>query len=299
MWVAGYGPRALALAGEVGDGFILQLADPQIVAWTIAAVREGAERVGRDPDAITICVAAPAYVGDDVAHQRDQCRWFGGMVGNHVADIVGRYGDSSDVPAALTEYIKGRQGYDYNQHGQAGNTHADFVPDEIVDRFCILGPVDEHVRRLDELRRPRRRPVRHLPPARRQGRHPAGLRRARHPGAHRDPTRQAVSSGGGAIRKVAMFALSLVLVAAAWELYKLIGPADGGDVLGVRILPRANDTAMPHVWDMGSRLFDDREAAAVDRADLASSCCRRRGTRSAWRSSASPSAPRSASASPS
>ena len=145
VWVAGYGPRALALAGEVGDGFILQLADPQIVDWTIAAVREGAGRVGRDPDAITICVAAPAYVGDDVAHQRDQCRWFGGMVGNHVADIVGRYGDSSDVPAALTEYIKGRQGYDYNQHGQAGNTHADFVPDEIVDRFCILGPVAEHV----------------------------------------------------------------------------------------------------------------------------------------------------------
>ena len=151
VWVAGYGPRALALAGEVGDGFILQLADPQIVAWTIAAVREGAERVGRDPDAITICVAAPAYVGDDVVHQRDQCRWFGGMVGNHVADIVGRYGDASAVPAALTEYIKGRQGYDYNQHGQAGNTHADFVPDEIVDRFCILGPVAEHVRRLEEL----------------------------------------------------------------------------------------------------------------------------------------------------
>ena len=151
VWVAGYGPRALALAGEVGDGFILQLADPQVVAWTIGAVREAAERVGRDPDAITICVAAPAYVGDDVVHQRDQCRWFGGMVGNHVADIVGRYGDSSEVPAALTEYIKGRHGYDYNEHGRAGNTHADFVPDEIVDRFCILGPVAEHARRLDEL----------------------------------------------------------------------------------------------------------------------------------------------------
>ena len=151
VWVAGYGPRALALAGEVGDGFILQLADPQIVAWTIGAVREAAERAGRDPDRVTICVAAPAYVGDDVTHMRDQCRWFGGMVGNHVADIVGRYGDSSDVPAALTEYIKGRQGYDYNEHGQAGNVHADFVPDEIVDRFCILGPVDEQLRRLHEL----------------------------------------------------------------------------------------------------------------------------------------------------
>ena len=152
MWVAGYGPRALALTGEVGDGFILQLADPQIVAWTIGAVREAAERAGRDPDASRSASPRRRTSATTCAHQRDQCRWFGGMVGNHVADIVGRYGDSSDVPAALTEYIKGRQGYDYNQHGQAGNTHTDFVPDEIVDRFCILGPVDEHLRRLDELR---------------------------------------------------------------------------------------------------------------------------------------------------
>jgi alkanesulfonate monooxygenase SsuD/methylene tetrahydromethanopterin reductase-like flavin-dependent oxidoreductase (luciferase family) len=74
------------------------------------------------------------------------------MVGNHVADIVGRYGDSSEVPAALTEYIKGRQGYDYNQHGQAGNPHTEFVPDDVVDRFCIFGPAEEHLRRLHELR---------------------------------------------------------------------------------------------------------------------------------------------------
>jgi probable F420-dependent oxidoreductase len=152
LWVAGYGPRALALIGEVGDGFILQLADPQITAWTIDAVRKAAADAGRDPASVTICVAAPAYVGDDLAHQRDQCRWFGGMVGNHVADIVSRYGDSSDVPTALTEYIKGRQGYDYNEHGQAGNIHTAFVPDEVIDRFCILGPVAEHLRRLAELR---------------------------------------------------------------------------------------------------------------------------------------------------
>ncbi len=152
VWVAGYGPRALALAGEVGDGFILQLADPQITKWTIDAVRKAAADAGRDPEAITICVAAPAYVGDDLPYLREQCRWFGGMVGNHVADIVNRYGETADVPKALTDYIKGREGYDYNQHGQAGNTHAAFVPDEIVDRFCILGPPDEHVRRILELR---------------------------------------------------------------------------------------------------------------------------------------------------
>jgi len=159
VWVAGYGPKALALAGEVGDGFILQLADPDIVAWTIQAVRKAAADAGRDPETVTICVAAPAYVSPtdserDLDHARDQCRWFGGMVGNHVADIVGRYGDSGggNVPAALTEYIKGREGYDYNQHGQAGNTHTSFVPDEIVDRFCLLGPVDAQLERLGQLR---------------------------------------------------------------------------------------------------------------------------------------------------
>ena len=152
VWVAAYGPKALALTGEVGDGFILQLADPSIVEWTVGAVRRAAADAGRDPDAVTICVAAPAYVGDDLGHMRDQCRWFGGMVGNHVADLVARYGDSGAVPKALTDYIAGRHGYDYNEHGRAGNTHADFVPDEIVDRFCILGSAEEHVRRLEELR---------------------------------------------------------------------------------------------------------------------------------------------------
>lgn len=152
VWVAAYGPKVLALTGEVGDGFILQLADPSIAEWTISAVKEAAKAAGRDPESISICVAAPAYVTDDVAHARDQLRWFGGMVGNHVADIVARYGDTGVVPQALTDYIKNRQGYDYNEHGRAGNTHTDFVPDDIIDRFCIIGPVEEHIRRLEELK---------------------------------------------------------------------------------------------------------------------------------------------------
>jgi probable F420-dependent oxidoreductase len=156
IWVAAYGPKALKLAGEVGDGFILQLADPDIAAWSIAAVRDAAQAAGRDPGALTMCVAAPAYVtdGSDAqhAHALDQCRWFGGMVGNHVADIVSRYGaDGSAVPRSLTDYIEGRKGYDYNEHGRAGNTHTEFVPDEIVERFCLIGPPDAHVAKLKQL----------------------------------------------------------------------------------------------------------------------------------------------------
>jgi probable F420-dependent oxidoreductase len=149
VYVAAYGPKALALTGEVGDGFILQLADLDIAKWSIEAVRTAASDAGRDPASVKICVAAPAYVGADIGYQRDQCRWFGGMVGNHVADIVTRYGaDGATVPQALTDYIGGRQGYDYNQHGKSGNTHAEFVPDDIVDRFCVLGTVEEQIEKL-------------------------------------------------------------------------------------------------------------------------------------------------------
>ena len=153
VWMAGYGPKALDLVGRCADGFILQLADPYLVEWTVKTVRSAAEAAGRDPASITICVAAPAYVGDDLAHARDQCRWFGGMVGNHVADLVTRYGaESAAVPAELTGYIKGREGYDYSHHGRAGNRTTDFVPDEVVDRFCLLGPPSAQLDRLAGLR---------------------------------------------------------------------------------------------------------------------------------------------------
>lgn len=156
VWIAAYGPLALKAAGEVGDGYILQLADVDIASWMIGHVREAAAAAGRDPAAIRFCVAAPAYVTDgtirQLAHARDQCRWFGGMVGNHVADIVSRYGAQAAVPQALTDYIAGRKGYDYNEHGRAGAEHTAFVPDEVVERFCLLGSVSEQVGKLEALR---------------------------------------------------------------------------------------------------------------------------------------------------
>jgi probable F420-dependent oxidoreductase len=157
VWMGAYGPKALTLAGARADGFILQLADEYLTEWMVKHVREAAAGAGRDPDEVTICVAAPAYLCEDtseaLAHAREQCRWFGGMVGNHVADLVSRYGESSDlVPLELTEYIKGRAGYDYSHHGRAGNPSTGFVPDTIVDRFCVLGPPEAHVAKLRRLR---------------------------------------------------------------------------------------------------------------------------------------------------
>ncbi|MET9799081.1 TIGR03842 family LLM class F420-dependent oxidoreductase [Nocardiopsis alba] len=157
VWTGAYGPKALALTGRRADGFILQLADPYLTEWMVAAVRSAAVEAGRDPNEVRVCVAAPAYVTDGSAeqraHARDQCRWFGGMVGNHVADLVSRYGDHSDaVPPELTDYIKAREGYDYSHHGRVDNPDTAFVPDAIVDRFCLIGTVEEHREKLARLR---------------------------------------------------------------------------------------------------------------------------------------------------
>ncbi len=58
------------------------------------------------------------------------------------------------------------------------------------------------------------------------------------------------------VRRAALFVLALAFVAAVWELYKLVGPEGGAEVSGWRVIPRASDQAMPHTWEMGSRLFD-------------------------------------------
>ncbi|MFB7650577.1 MULTISPECIES: TIGR03842 family LLM class F420-dependent oxidoreductase [unclassified Streptomyces] len=158
VWMAAYGPKALKMTGEEADGFILQLADLYLTEYMVKAVKDAAAAAGRDPDEVTICVAAPAYVTADdspeaLAHAREQCRWFGGMVGNHVADLVSKYGEhSAAVPDELTDYIKSREGYDYAHHGRSGNPDTQFVPDEIVDRFCLIGPVEKHIEKLQALR---------------------------------------------------------------------------------------------------------------------------------------------------
>ncbi len=58
------------------------------------------------------------------------------------------------------------------------------------------------------------------------------------------------------LRRVALFIVALACVAAIWEIYKALGPEEGGEVFGWRLIPRASDRAMPHTWEMWGRLFD-------------------------------------------
>jgi probable F420-dependent oxidoreductase len=152
MHVAGYGPKALAVAGRQGDGVIIQLADPDIIQWIMDTARRAAEEAGRDPAALKCIVSAPSHVTDDLQDAREQVRWFPAMVSNHVQDLIDRYGtDGSSVPKALTDYVQARKFYDYDEHSRVGAKHGEFVTDEICDRFCVIGNVEQCAEKLREL----------------------------------------------------------------------------------------------------------------------------------------------------
>jgi alkanesulfonate monooxygenase SsuD/methylene tetrahydromethanopterin reductase-like flavin-dependent oxidoreductase (luciferase family) len=58
VWIAGYGPKVLSLAGRIADGVILQFADPDLIEWCLGFVRQGAKEAGRDPSAVEVMAAA-------------------------------------------------------------------------------------------------------------------------------------------------------------------------------------------------------------------------------------------------
>src|SRR5215469_14207173 len=150
VWVAGYGPKALRTAGRIGDGVILQFADPDLIEWCLGFVREGAKETGRDFAKIEVMAAAPVWHSNDLKTAREHVRWFPALVSNHVMDLISKY-KPEELPPALTSYVKDRGRYDYHHHCEVGSGNADFVSDEVIDRFCLVGPAGKHREKLEKL----------------------------------------------------------------------------------------------------------------------------------------------------
>ena len=135
------------MAGRIGDGVILQFADPDLIEWCLGFVKKGAEAAGRDYKKIEVMAAAPVWVSDDLKLARKQVRWFPALVSNHVVDLLSRY-KPEELPPALTSYVSNRGGYDYQQHCEVDSSNSKFVSDDVVDRFCVVGPAEAHREKL-------------------------------------------------------------------------------------------------------------------------------------------------------
>ena len=139
MCVAGYGPSALAVAGRVGDGVIIQLADPDIIGWMMATAgarrrRRGATRrlssawsarLRRSRATSRTRGGGSLVPGDGREPRRGHDQRYGRRLGR----CRGR---------SRTTSPRGKF-YDYDDHSRVGGQHGSFVSDEICDRFCVLG----------------------------------------------------------------------------------------------------------------------------------------------------------------
>ena len=150
VWVAGYGPKVLDLAGRIADGVILQFADPDLIEWCVGFVQKGAEAAGRDPKKIEIMAAAPVWLSENLEVGREHVRWFPALVSNHVVDLVSRY-KPEDLPPSLTSYVRDRGAYDYLHHCEVDGSNRNFVTDEVTDRFCLLGNAEAHIEKIRRL----------------------------------------------------------------------------------------------------------------------------------------------------
>jgi probable F420-dependent oxidoreductase len=150
VWIAGYGPKVLEMAGRVADGIILQFADPHLISWCLGFVKKGAQAAGRDPSKIEVMAAAPVWVSDDLNLARERVRWFPALVSNHVVDMISHH-DPAELPAELTSFVRNRGSYDYQQHCEVDSSNSKFVSNEVTDRFCLLGPPAAHQEKLRAL----------------------------------------------------------------------------------------------------------------------------------------------------
>ena len=145
IYLAAIGPRNVALAGEIADGWLPFLYSPEHEDVHTQCLVEGAGRTGRSLDDLEVVATVMAAVGDDIDVCRDQLRPFfalyvGGMGAkgrNFYRDVVARYGFEDVVDEIQDRYLAGHKA-----------EAAAAVPDALVDELALVGPLDRVVDRL-------------------------------------------------------------------------------------------------------------------------------------------------------
>jgi probable F420-dependent oxidoreductase len=151
MLVGAYGSRAFQAAGRVGDGVVIECADPHFISWGMDNVKRGAAEAGRDLSNFSVVVTTSTFVSDDLPRARDEVRSVAALVGNHVAEVLRNTGPNS-LPPEMEALIAGRPEYDYLHHVRHGTGQADYLAPEVVERLCIVGDTARCAERLRELR---------------------------------------------------------------------------------------------------------------------------------------------------
>jgi F420-dependent oxidoreductase-like protein len=149
IYLGAMGPRNLALAGELADGWLGFMYAPEHAAGFRGHLEQGAARVGRDLDGFDVAPTVQVHVGDDIDAARDVMRPFlalyvGGMGSrerNFYNDQARRYGFERQAAEVQEHYLAGRK-----QEAAAA------LPAELIDLITLCGPAGRVRERLAAFR---------------------------------------------------------------------------------------------------------------------------------------------------
>jgi 5,10-methylenetetrahydromethanopterin reductase len=151
IYVAASGPRALRLAGRVGDGVLFQVgATPEFVEYALAEVAAGAEEAGRTLDQIELCMRLGVFIDEDRRRARREILAYASVAANTLARTI----PAASIPDDLApQFARLKEAYDYGEHGYATADHRRLLTDDLLDAVAVAGTPDEAVPRLAELSR--------------------------------------------------------------------------------------------------------------------------------------------------
>ncbi|BBX36161.1 5,10-methylenetetrahydromethanopterin reductase [Mycolicibacterium mageritense DSM 44476 = CIP 104973] len=145
IYIAASAPKILRMSGRIADGVIVLVGTaPHFIEAALATIEAGAAESGRTLDDIHIVLWTPTAIDEDRTKARD-------LVRAHVSRVAIRPLPAKVEPSLEQAIDRIRESYDYYQHMNTEASHADLVPDELVDLFALAGTPDECAQRLKEI----------------------------------------------------------------------------------------------------------------------------------------------------
>ena len=142
IFLAAEGPKNVALAGEICDGWLALFYSPHHDGFYREALTEGLGRDGarRDADSFEVCATVPLIVHDDVEEAANWLRpmyalYFGGMGAkgaNFHNDVPRRMGYEDEAERIQDLYLDGKK-----------DEACAAVPTDLIEKLALIGPEDK------------------------------------------------------------------------------------------------------------------------------------------------------------
>jgi alkanesulfonate monooxygenase SsuD/methylene tetrahydromethanopterin reductase-like flavin-dependent oxidoreductase (luciferase family) len=151
VYAAAMGPRTQQAVAEVGDGVMVNTAEPALVETSLRNVETGAERAGRARGDVDLWLRTMVALDDDRARARKAATWYAATIGHDFGktNLLRDTPESAEVRRRVPQSLQDacRKLAETYRPGQPVE-----LPDEVVDAFTIAGPVDYAIERLQALR---------------------------------------------------------------------------------------------------------------------------------------------------